>query len=216
MDYFLNYIQIFFLAIFLSFVIGKTIYIKRKSKINAIALSFRRDGLRHVMEIILFLVVNVWAFEVLLYSLNLDFKIFPYPFSIALFDNLYLKIIGFFLMCLGFTFFIWALINLGNSWRLGIDDKKPGKLVVAGIYKFCRHPIYLFFNLYFLGTFLIWGNLIFLIFWIIVTLILHYQIIQEEKFLIERYRQKYLKYMNSVGRYITFKNNFRQPEYLDK
>ncbi|MGM0367789.1 MAG: methyltransferase family protein [Actinomycetota bacterium] len=160
--------------------------------------------------------VNIWSFEVLFYSLNLDFKIFRFPFSIKLFDNLTLKVLGFFLVCSGFTFFIWALINLGNSWRLGIDDKKPGKLIMGGIYRFSRHPIYLFFNLYFLGTFLIWGNLIFLIFWIIITLMLHYQIIQEEKFLIKLHRQKYLKYMDSVGRYITFKTNFGQPEYLDK
>ncbi len=215
MCYFFKYIQIFFLAIFLSFIIGKTIYIKRKTKINAIALSFRKDGPRHIMEILLFLIVNLWTFEVLFYSLDLGFRIFPYPLNITLFNSEALKVIGFCLVCMGFILFIWALINLGNSWRLGIDEKKPGKLIKRGIYKFSRHPIYLFFNLYFLGTFLIWGNLIFLILFLSVSFILHYQILQEEKFLIKLFKQKYVKYMENVGRYITFKINFNQTEYLD-
>ncbi|MCG9479897.1 MAG: isoprenylcysteine carboxylmethyltransferase family protein [Actinomycetia bacterium] len=205
MEKFLNYIQVFLLAFFLCFIIGKTIYIKRKNKINPIALNIRRDGIRHILEIILFLIVNIWSFEVLFYALNLEFRIFGWPLNIKLFETNYLRFLGLALIIIGFILFVWALINLGTSWRLGIDETRPGKLVKFGIYRYCRHPIYVFFNLYFLGTFLIWANLIFLILWITVAAILHYQAIAEERFLTKIYTQQYQNYKENVGRYISVK-----------
>ncbi|MGM0366077.1 MAG: methyltransferase family protein [Actinomycetota bacterium] len=214
MENFFSYIQVFFLALFLSFIIGKTIYLKRKTRINPIAIRLGRDGIRHLVEVLLLLLVNVWSFEVLFYALGTGFRIFG-PLDIRLVDSFALKILGLFTVFLGFVFFILALINLGTSWRLGIDEKKPGKLVRFGIYRYSRHPIYVFFNLYFLGTFLIWGNLIFLLFWLAVAAILHYQILEEEKFLTRLYKQQYTGYMKKVGRYLSFKPAaFRRAEYI--
>ena len=122
-----------------------------------------------------------------------------------LFNLTGLKITGLILIISGFVFYILALKSLGTSWRLGIDDKNPGKLVTTGIYSFSRHPIYLFFNLYFLGTFLINGNLVFVIFAVLLGAVLHWQLIREEKFLLKVFERQYREYMSSTGRYFSFK-----------
>ncbi len=215
MENFFNYSQVFFLAVFLSFLTGKTIYLKRRNKINPIAIRLDKDRIRHLMEIFLLLLVTVWSFEVLFYALDMNFRIFGWPANISIFDIPVLRILGLLLIFLGFVFFIWALINLGTSWRLGIDEKSPGKLVKFGIYHYSRHPIYVFFNLYFLGTFLMRGNLIFLIFWVAVAAILHYKVLDEEKFLTRLYKRQYINYMKNVGRYLSFRPSaYKRVEYF--
>lgn len=205
MDQFFNYIQIFFLAFFLTLIVGNSIYIRRKKKINPIALKIKLKRLGKLLEILLLLLVNIWAMEVLFYSLNLKSRIFGWPFNQKLFDAFFVKPIGLALIILGFVLLVWAVVNLGTSWRLGISEANPGNLVKSGIFRYCRHPIYVFFNLYFLGTFLIRGNLVFLIFWVAVAAILHYQAISEEKYLTKIYGKSYVDYSKQVGRYITFK-----------
>jgi protein-S-isoprenylcysteine O-methyltransferase Ste14 len=204
MDRLISFFQIGSLAVFLSLFGGKSIYIKITNKINPISLKVKKNGIKHAVEIILFILVNLWTFEVLFYNLNINFKIFPYPFDIKLFDLFFLKIIGMMVVILSFVIYIWALSDLGNSWRLGIDESHPGKLVTTGIYSITRNPIYMFFNLYFFGIFLINGNLIFLIFTILIVINLHYMIKEEEKFLMKSFKEEYLNYSFQTGRYITF------------
>lgn len=103
---------------------------------------------------------------------------------------------------IGLAIFAQAMRDLGASWRLGIDEKRPGRLVTGGIYAFSRHPIYLFFNLYFLGTFLVNGTLIFLLFALLMAGTLHLQILNEEAFLLRTYGTAYRTYCLRTARYL--------------
>ena len=113
---------------------------------------------------------------------------------------------------------MWALISFGNSWRIGIDEKRAGSLVTNGIFIFSWNPIFAFIDLYFLGTFLLNGGPVFLVFVIVTMLALHYQISQEEKFLLKKYGQAYERYCRRVGRYATWKTSLwkRASEELTK
>lgn len=81
-------------------------------------------------------------------------------------------------------------------------QRTPGRLVTWGIYAISRHPIYLFFNLYFLGTFLINGTLIFLLFALVIAGNLHLQILNEEEFLQRTYGRAYQEYCLRTYRYL--------------
>jgi protein-S-isoprenylcysteine O-methyltransferase Ste14 len=64
---------------------------------------------------------------------------------------------------------------------------------------------FLFIDLYFIGTFLINGTLFFLLTALIIVIGIHYQILQEERFLTQHYGDSYREYYNTVGRYFTWK-----------
>lgn len=78
----------------------------------------------------------------------------------------------------------------------------PGGLITTGIFSLSRNPIFLSMDLYFLGTFLIYSNLFFLLCGIGIVFGFHFQIRQEEAFLTEKYGNSYHGYMAQVRRYI--------------
>ncbi|MFZ6027343.1 MAG: methyltransferase family protein [Chloroflexota bacterium] len=86
-------------------------------------------------------------------------------------------------------------------WRVGIDKRKPGQLVTHGAFAFSRNPIFLFIDLYFVGTFLLNGHVFFLLAALLVVVGLHYQILQEEQFLSQRYGKTYQAYQSQIRRY---------------
>ena len=106
------------------------------------------------------------------------------------------------LLFAGMTIFGLALLSFRSSWRVGIDKKAPGQLVTTGIFALSRNPIFLSMDLYFLGTFLIYPNLFFLIAFLGLALGMHVQIRNEEVFLLDQYGEPYRRYRSQVNRYI--------------
>ncbi|MBN2077573.1 MAG: isoprenylcysteine carboxylmethyltransferase family protein [Spirochaetes bacterium] len=102
---------------------------------------------------------------------------------------------------MGLILFTAALFNFGSSWRVGIDKAHAGELVTRGVFSITRNPIFLFIDLYFLGTFLVYGNIFFLVSSIIAIASSHIQILEEEKFLGAHYGSRYLDYKARVPRY---------------
>ena len=68
--------------------------------------------------------------------------------------------------------------------------------------RFTRNPIYLFFGLYFGGTFLINGTLFFLLFWVLGAALLHLLALQEERFLARVHGRAFAACRDRTPRYI--------------
>lgn len=110
--------------------------------------------------------------------------------------------IGAFLCLVGLLFFLWALVSFGRSFRVGIDEWHPGTLVTSGAFAFSRNPIYTAFALILLGQFLIFPNVILLIYALAGTWLFHRQVLREEEFLKRQYGTEFLEYSGRVRRYI--------------
>jgi protein-S-isoprenylcysteine O-methyltransferase Ste14 len=54
-----------------------------------------------------------------------------------------LQVAGAVLMAAGIALLASGQLNMGASWRVGIKDEEAPGLVTGGLYRFCRHPIYL-------------------------------------------------------------------------
>ena len=89
-----------------------------------------------------------------------------------------------------------------DSWRAGIPEKDKTKLVTRGIYKISRNPAFLGFDIMYMGILLMFFNFGLLILTIYVMVMLHLQILQEEKYLTKTFGNEYLKYKSQVLRYI--------------
>jgi protein-S-isoprenylcysteine O-methyltransferase Ste14 len=129
----------------------------------------------------------------------------PLALNLLIVETVAAKVAGMVIVSTGFLIYIVAMFTLADYWRVGDTAKQTSKLVTHGIYSVSRNPIYIFFVLYFLGTFLINGILIFLIFTIMMALNAHYLIIEEEKFLLKSYGSAFQKYCLVTGRYVTWR-----------
>lgn len=210
---FFDLFQLASLALFLLVLVSRTVHLRIHKHINAITLSLRNKGLQGVMELALFVEVNLWAMAVLLYALHLD--AWPLSLDVQLIDSLAARIVGVILIALATVIHLLALTALGDSWRLGIDERRPGALVTGGIYAISRNPIYLFFDLYFVGTFLINGTLLFLVLALFTIINLHYQTLQEETFLARIHGPAYEAYRAATTRYFTWRRPAHDLQSLE-
>jgi protein-S-isoprenylcysteine O-methyltransferase Ste14 len=102
----------------------------------------------------------------------------------------------------GLILFLFSLISFGRSFRVGIDEDRPDKLITGGVFAFSRNPIYTAFGAVLLGQFLIFPNWILLVYFILGIALFHRQVLREETFLRKHYGKEYLDYCRKVRRYI--------------
>jgi len=95
-----------------------------------------------------------------------------------------------------------ALVSFGSSFRVGIDEENPDKLVTTGIFAYTRNPIYVSFDMFFAGQFLIHRNIIIAVAVVGFAFIIHRQIRREENFLTSHYGTEYDEYRKKVRRYL--------------
>lgn len=202
MQGFFDYFQLAALLIAVLVIVVKTSYLFWFRGINPIAIGGGKKGGLLAVELIAIAGFLFWLVEVLLYALHSSFRIFPAPLDHVLINSPLARVIGVILTTIGLALFVLAYLSFGDSWRVGFDVKSPGALVTNGVFAVSRNPIYLFLDLWFVGTFLINGTLIFLILAIAAIAVQHWQIRQEESFLLQLYGQPYQNYCKRTGRYL--------------
>jgi protein-S-isoprenylcysteine O-methyltransferase Ste14 len=204
-----DYLQIATLMLLLLLTIGRAIHLRMTQDINPITVGIGKKGLYKVVEICLLLGIILWAVVVLSFALHFE-RWLPLAFvNKQLLGWQFVKLIGAVLLICSLVIFILALTAFGHSWRVGIDEKTPGELVSRGVFVVTRNPIFLSLIVYASGTFLIYGRLVLLVFWVLIVAGLRYQVNQEEKFLLDRYGRAYEEYKARTGRYISFRRSSR-------
>lgn len=94
-----------------------------------------------------------------------------------------------------------ALVSFGTSFRIGIDEDAPDRLVTSGIFSVTRNPIYVAFGFLLVGEFLIFPSWILLLYIAAGFALFHRQVLREEAFLAAHYGQEYQAYCRRVRRY---------------
>jgi len=198
---FFDYVQISIAVILLCVIATKAIYLRAVTGINPIVVA-RGKGAWRIVEILSLGSLLLWITEVTLHALHSGYDIFPQKVNVVLLNAATVKIVGLAVASLGLITFILAFLSFGNSWRIGIDRKKPGTLVTKGIFSITRNPIYLAFDLLSFGMFLMNGTWFFLIFGLLAAVACHVQILREEEFLRRQYGQDFAEYCRRTARYL--------------
>lgn len=110
--------------------------------------------------------------------------------------------LGVFCCLVGLLVLLWSLASFGPSFRVGIDEDYPDRLITTGIFAISRNPIYGAFAFIMLGQFLIFSNWILLIYLGAAMWLFHRQVLREEGFLKKHYGKEYSEYCTRVKRYL--------------
>lgn len=109
---------------------------------------------------------------------------------------------GFCIGILGDVIFLLSVLCMKDSWRAGIPDKDKTALVTTGIYRFSRNPAFLAFDFMYVGVLLLYFNPVTAVFSAFAVVMLHFQILQEERYLTDVFGEAYLTYKRHVFRYL--------------
>jgi protein-S-isoprenylcysteine O-methyltransferase Ste14 len=121
---------------------------------------------------------------------------------IAWMNSSVLMMIGITLLVLALIWVLIAQIQMGDSWRIGIDAETKSALVQHGLFGVSRNPIFLGMLVMLVGLLLILPTSATLTITVLGFVLIHVQVRLEEAFLIEKYGEDYRKYQMSVRRWI--------------
>lgn len=214
MDNFWYYFQIGVLITFTVLVLGRTIY-ERLHGINAFMI-LSNNRRQRTLRIATLAIINTWVTILVLHLTHPELAFLPKGLSYELLSSNAAEIAGLALIVAGLVLYVNAWKALGNAWRIGNDEKSNSPLVTKGAYRFSRNPLYLFYNTYIVGTFLINGVTIFLILAICLIIVLHFLILEEERDLENRYGRAYEVYRSRTGRYLTFPKLAPNPAIVER
>ena len=128
---------------------------------------------------------------------------FPKILIKSLSESLLLSWIGVFSNIFGLVCFALSLKAFGNSFRIGIDNKQPDKLITHGVFAISRNPIYVSFFFIFSGLTLIYLNIVSIVMLTCFFVpLIHRQVLREEKFMKKHYSEQYTEYYKKVRRYL--------------
>ena len=178
--------------IFIFYLIYFTkMFLQKKQGIKTNQIGSRKEKKLHIIETLM----AIATYSIVLVEVISIFTNFNYSINI-------IRIIGAILGFMGDLVFLLAITCMKDSWRAGIPKSDKTKLVTNGIYKISRNPAFLGFDLVYIGILLLYFNPIHLIFTLFSIIMLHLQILQEEKFMEATFKEEYIDYKKKVFRYL--------------
>ena len=154
------------------------------------------DYIGKLFKIVMFgltFVVILYAFAPKFYSLLL---------SIVWLENKTIQTVGIVLLLLSLAWTVLAQIQMGNLWRIGIDEEKKTALVQAGLFRRSRNPIFLGMIITLLGVFLTIPNALTVLFLSLGFILTQIQVRLEEEFLTRTQGEGHAKYRRHVRRWL--------------
>ncbi len=110
-------------------------------------------------------------------------------------------VLGALLMAAGVLLMTAAQLQMGRSWRIGIEeDARPG-LVTWGLYRYCRNPIFAAMLVALGGLVLLMPSLLTLLILTTTYAGIRRQVADEERYLRRSYEAEYRAYAARVGRF---------------
>jgi protein-S-isoprenylcysteine O-methyltransferase Ste14 len=127
-----------------------------------------------------------------------------YPFLLPV-PSLEDSLLTYFGLGLLWASFLWTVVaqsQMGESWRIGIDQEAHPPLVTEGLFRISRNPIYLGVRGSSLGLFFALPNGLNIVILTLTVVLTAIQVRLEEEHLKEAYGTEYLEYCERTARWI--------------
>ena len=143
---------------------------------------------------------------VLLIAVVLVYSFFPKLYSYAVpllwLEHSWLRGLGIIFLALSLVWTVLAQTQMGESWRIGIDQKHRTNLVTGGVFTLSRNPIFLGMMITLLGLFLVIPNALTLLTLVLGVVLIQIQVRIEEEFLVKTHGDQYAQYRIHVPRWL--------------
>lgn len=183
--------SLWILAVFYGVYFGKSLMQRRKGIQTDQMAKGKKKGSRLSIERLL----KVATYAVVPAELISIFAADPTPVTA-------LAVAGAILALAGDIFFIVSVVTMQDNWRAGIAEHDKTEMVTRGIYAVSRNPAFLGFDCVYIGILLMFFNWPLLILSAFAVIMLHLQILQEEKYLEETFGTEYTQYKARTCRYL--------------
>ncbi len=151
------------------------------------------ENIYRVPLVILLIVTLVFVFSP---------SVYQYATPIVWLENLILKIVGLVLMAIALIWTATAQMQMGESWRIGIDENNETELVEKGLFTVSRNPIFFGMRMALLGFFLTIPNALILLAVVLADVLMQIQVRLEEEFLRNSHGEKYEEFCRNGRRWI--------------
>jgi protein-S-isoprenylcysteine O-methyltransferase Ste14 len=109
---------------------------------------------------------------------------------------------GWVLLAASLVWLLVAQVQMGASWRVGIDSKRRTELVQHGLFSVSRNPIFLAMRLNLLGLFLVFPAASTLVLLVAGEILMQVQVRLEEQHLATLHGESYRAYRSRVQRWL--------------
>lgn len=118
-------------------------------------------------------------------------------------DHLALQAVGVALVLAGIGGTVWSQLDMGRSWRIGVDDSERTELITSGVFGMVRNPIFTAMIVAGGGLMLMVSNVIAIVGFLALVVALEVQVRRvEEPYLLDTHGDRYAAYARRTGRFV--------------
>ena len=189
----------YFLVYFLLAFAWRSLVVYRRAGLNPFVLPSRDDAYGYVGRAFKLVVAGI----ALVVVANATYPIITsHLVPIAALHHYWITSLGWVILLASLPWLLVAQAQMGNSWRIGIDERNKTELVRTGLFAVSRNPIFLAMRLNLLGLFLVLPNAATLILLTSGELLIQVQVRLEEPHLSTLHGSSYQEYCLGVRRWL--------------
>lgn len=193
------FLPAYLLAYFFAAFFWRSFVVWKRTGVNPLVFKGSDDAHDYIGRVFKLLFAVVVA-AVAVYSLS-D-RLYEYLTPIAWLERPRLRWAGVALLLISLAWTVVAQAQMGESWRIGIDEEHRTPLVHKGVFGLSRNPIFLGMMLTLLGLFLVTPNAVTLLALALGVVLIQIQVRLEEEFLSRMHGKLYADYRRDVRRWL--------------
>jgi len=193
------FLPVFLFAYVIAAFVWRSYIVWKRTGINPIVFK-SSDNAHDFIGRISKLLLALFAAVVIIYSFVPS--AYQYLTPIPWLDHAWIKPIAVVLMIASLVWTVMAQMQMGESWRIGIDSERKTRLIETGVFRISRNPIYVGIVVTQLGLFLAIPNAVTLLTLVLGVVLMNIQVRLEEEYLATMHGDEYAGYTKRVRRWI--------------
>jgi protein-S-isoprenylcysteine O-methyltransferase Ste14 len=189
MSEFFNYFLPSFLPVYFAVAFVLPSYrVWKRTGVNPVTFRGADDAHDYIGKLFKIVMLALTA-VIIVYAFAPNF--YPYLLPVFWLENGTVRYVGICLLIISLLWTVSAQIQMGNSWRIGIDEEKKTELVRTGVFALSRNPIFLGMIVTLSGMLLALPNAFTLLIFFLGFVLKQIQVRLEEEFLSRTHGAEY-------------------------